>query len=243
MQEKIEAIVRQIVQQYLEDTFEEQKNSKRNRNELLILFEEHPNEISFQTWDAIRKLGEDYSVTICKPQDTEVPKALTAKQIILSKENLDEIREAMGKSSVVILANSPYSNLAKLSLSIDDTFVMWILITMQLDGKKIVILKDSFHLTGTQMVTAPHQLTHRIQHYIRNLQQENVQFLYADQLEPWLNSFFEESKEKRPIVLAKHIEQVAQEGKKMLEIPKNSLMSPMSKDYAKELGVSIKQKE
>ncbi|MEQ6376744.1 hypothetical protein RZN25_07915 [Bacillaceae bacterium S4-13-56] len=242
MQEKIETLVRQVVAEFLQN--ESQKSGTPvKKYPVFILIDQQPDEVPSAVWEKIQKLDEHYHITVCTPSSITIPASLTDTHLILSEDHLSNIKNALRKSELLILANSQYSHLAKLALTIDDTLGMWILIQTQLNGKKIVMLKDSLTSTGSQVVTAPHQVSDRVQSYIRQLQQERISFVTLKQLGQWLDSFFEESSPPRHTVLAKHIQQVANDGERILEVPEDSLITPMSKDLARELGVSIKQKE
>jgi hypothetical protein len=240
VRETIEEVVQQVVLDYF--------NRKSNRiqqvvRKVMILIDDHPVPINDSALEMVNQLAKHYSLTLCIPKNIKNSENSHVKQIELNPDNLAEIKKHMNETDLFILANPQYSNLAKLALSIDDTLGMWMTLQMQLDGKKIVFVKDFIHHTGTKKITSPHSLNNRIQTYIRQLRSENVYFIQGIKLEKWLSSYFEESKPKRHIVLAKHIKEVAEEGKRELIIPENSLITPACKEYAKEMGVVIKQKE
>lgn len=242
MQEKIESLVRQLVTELLQDKSQE-KVIPTKKYSVFILLDQQPDEVFTDVWQTIHKLDERYHMTVCTANNISVPSTITANHLLLSVDQLSNIKEALEKSELLILANPQYSHLAKLALTMDDTLGMWVLIQTQLNGKKIVLVKDILTSTGTQIVTAPHQVSNRVNSYIRQLQQERISFVTLDQLSQWLDSFFVETSPLRHTVLAKHIQQLANDGKRILEVPKDSLVTPMCRDLSRELGVSIKQKE
>lgn len=241
MKDKIEAIVRQVVIDYYNSKVTLPISTRSDH--LFILLDEHATSDFPSIEELLRTLSNQYDLTICTPKDFPLDQEIDCKHLHLIQENLDEIKQEMDRASLLILANSHYSNLAKLALSIDDTLGMWIILQMQLDGKKIVFAEDSLMRKGTQKVTAPHSVNDRIQTYIRQLRQEKVHFVSLAKMAKWLASYFENESTNNHVVLAKHIKEAADEGDQTLIVPKGSLITPMCKDYAKELGIRIKQKE
>ncbi len=239
MKENIESIVRQVVMKY----FQEQL-SKEKRKEIFIFLEENDCIPPKTIWEVVSALSQKYSITICMAQSWVVPQHLEYKKcVVLKEENLEIIKKMVDDSELLFLPAASFSTLAKLALTIDDRIDLQILIQSQLDGRRIVVAKDSFIPKGTQRITIPHSIQQRLQSYMNILREDKVSIITLENAPNWIESYFENVTYGRPIVLAKHVEEVSKEGIKELLVPKNSLITPMGKEYAKNLGISLKQKE
>lgn len=243
MKETIEEIVRQVLQEYLKQQTIAQKPPN---HKLFILVDHQPtgDNITEEVWSVIQSLSHHYQITVCAPKSYKIKtESLTCKSIILCKNYIEEIKQEIEETDALLLLNTTYAHLAKLALSIDDTLGIWITIQVQLEGKKVVLVTDQLNVKGTKKVTTPHTVDKRIQSYLRQLQEDRIQLVSLAKLQNWLDSYFENGVETRHVVLAKHIEDVVHDGGNELIVPKNSLITPMCKDFAREMGVSIKQKE
>ncbi|WP_345290051.1 hypothetical protein, partial [Streptomyces gulbargensis] len=178
-------------------------------NSLLIVLESHNNQDRAQILDAVKILSIKYETTICY-SDVWSPyfKDLgNQKKIPLQDQNLEEIKTSMQKADVLFLANPSYASIAKLALLIDDTLEMWIAIQMQLNGKKVVLAKDYCFPRGTQNITMPHSVSRKLQNYLKQLREGQIELIMLGDMSSWLDTYFEEDlSQNRPVVLAKHIE-------------------------------------
>ncbi|WP_442597246.1 hypothetical protein [Neobacillus sp. D3-1R] len=240
MKEKIESIVRRMVMDYLN----KEKKSPKNKR-LLIILDEQRTLDKGDVWIKLKAIADTYQVTLLVTNSwTSIPEEIgNVKTVPLHEDHLEEIMNEMQKSDILLYATASYSTLAKLSLTMDEGFPLWITIQMQMDGKQIILASDYLTPKGTQNITAPFTVTRRIQTYIRQVREDKVQVLALSSIRKWLESYFNSVTESRHVVLAKHIEEAAKMGESQLVVPKNSLITPMCKDYARELGVLIKQKE
>jgi hypothetical protein len=240
VKDKIELLVRKIVMDYLS----KDKKSSSNK-QLLVILDDQPIIKINDVWNDIKTIASNYNTTILVSEKwTNVPEDLKfVTAIPLDDEHLDQIQAEMQKADVLLYATAGYSTLGKLSLTLDDNLSMWITIQMQLNGKQIVLAKDQLIQKGTQKITTPFTVAKRIQTYIRTLREDRVHLVTLATATKWLDSYFDSFTENRHVVLAKHIEEAANHGETQLMVPKNSLITPMCKDYARELGVQILQKE
>jgi hypothetical protein len=240
VKDKIELLVRKMVMDYLN----KDKKTPRNR-QLLVILDDQPVMKTNDLWNEIKTIASNYQTTILASEKwTNVPDDMKfVTTVPLEEEHLDKIQEEMQKADVLLYATASYSTLGKLSLTLDDNMSMWVTIQMQLNGKQIVLANDHFIQKGTQKITTPFTVAKRIQSYIRTLREDKVQVVTLETACKWLDSYFDSFTENRHVVLAKHIEEAAKLGESQLMIPKNSLITPMCKDYARELGVKILQKE
>jgi hypothetical protein len=240
MKEKIEMIVRKMVMDY----FNKEKNPPKNK-QLLVILDQQPAMDTKLIWEEIKAIASKFNTSILVDGKwTNVPEELNfVKCIPLDENHQEEWKEEMDRADVLLYATASHSTLAKLSMTMDDSLSMWVTIQMQLDGKSIILAKDFLQKNGTQLITTPYSVYKRIESYIRQLREDKVQLLTLSNVAKWLDSYFDSFTETRHVVLAKHIEEAASLGKSVLFVPKNSLITPMCKDYARELGVKISQKE
>jgi hypothetical protein len=240
VKDKIELLVRKMVMDYLN----KDKKSPRNK-QLLLILDDQPAIKTSGVWNDIKTIASNYNTTILVSEKwTDVPDDIRfVTTVPLEEEYLDKIQEEMQKADVLLYATASYSTLGKLSLTLDDNLSMWVTIQMQLNGKQILLANDHFIQKGTQKITTPFTVAKRIQSYIRTLREDKVHVVSLTTVCKWLDSYFDSFIENRHVVLAKHIEEAAKLGESELTVPKNSLITPMCKDYARELGVKILQKE
>lgn len=240
VKEKIELLVRKMVMEYLN----KDKKSPKNKHLLIILDDQRLINRS-DVWTEMKAIADNYQITLLLSEGwVNVPEELSnIKCIPLHENHIEEIVKEMQKSDVLLYATASYSTLAKLSLTMDEGLSLWITIQMQMNGKQILLANDHLIPKGTQKITTPFTVRKRIQTYIRQLREDKVQLLSLSSTSKWLDSYFDSFTESRHVVLAKHIEEAANLGESQLIVPKNSLITPMCKDYARELGVLIKQKE
>lgn len=240
MEDNIEKLVRKVVMEYLKKDIALQTNKH-----LLVILDDHPTIQTKEVLNEIDSISSNYNTTILISDKWKsvIEEMKCVKSVPLNETYMEEIKQEMQKADVLLFATASYSTLAKLSLSMDDSLSMWITIQMQMDGKQIVLSKDHLIQKGTQKITAPFTVSKRIQTYIRQLREDKVQLVHLSHTSKWLDSYFDSNIESRHVVLAKHIEEAAKQGESQLIVPKNSLITPMCKDYARELGVLIKQKE
>jgi hypothetical protein len=240
VKEKIEMLVRKMVMEYLN----KDKKSPKNQ-QVLIILDDQPIIQRDDIWTKLKTIAAHYKTTLLITDSwSNVPEDLKhVKYVPLHEGHMEEIAEEMQKANVLLHATASYSTLAKLSLSIDDCLSMWVTVQMQMDGKQILLASDQLNQKGTQKITTPFTVSKRIQAYIRQLREDKVQLMSLSTACKSLDSYFDSFTESRHVVLAKHIEDVAKLGESELIVPKNSLITPMCKDYARELGVVIKQKE
>lgn len=242
MKEKIELLVRKVVMELLNKEKEEMTDKQ-----VLIILDDHPDTYfnRADVWEQLKGISHHYQTTIFHTDKWgELPEDVKhIKMIPLRDENLDQIKAEIQNADVLFYATAGYSTLSKLSLTIDDNLPMWITIQMQLNGKKLLLANDFFSQKGTQKVTVPFTVSKRLNGYLRTLREDKVQVLAMANARKWLDSYFDSFAGRRHVVLAKHIEEAAKLGESELIVPKNSLITPMCKDYARELGIRIRQKE
>ncbi|MHC0037031.1 hypothetical protein [Pseudoneobacillus sp. C159] len=240
MKEKIEMIVRKVVMDY----FNKEKNSPKHK-QVLVILDQQPAMDADVIWKKLKSISSHFNTTILVTEKwTKVPDDINfVKQIPLNEDHLVDIGAEMVRADVLLYATANHSTLAKLAMTMDDSLSLWITIQMQFDGKPIILAKDFLQKSGTKLITTPFSVSKRIDTYISQLRDDKVQLLPLANVSKWLDSYFDSFTDKRHVVLVKHIEAAASLGKSELVVPKNSLITPMCKDFARELGVKISQKE
>lgn len=235
MRAKIEAIVRQVVQSYLHAT-----SSKINQRKLFIVLD-YESPTPFLVWEKLKSISSKHKITLClSDRWNDVPDGISFEQALQLKEtNRVTIKEAMQQADILLFPTACYSLLSKLALTIDDDLTLWIAIQMQLDGKHIIIASDQLEHKGIRHLTAPATVVKRIQAYERQIQADGVSTVSLSNIEQWLASSSRIKTNKRPLILARHIEEMANEGEKELTVPEQSLITPMGRDKARELGITI----
>jgi hypothetical protein len=237
MRAKIEAIVRQVVQNYLQAT-----SSKISQRKLFIVLD-YESPTPDLVWEKIKSISSRHKITLClSDRWMDVPDRIIFNQVIqLNQANRDRIKEAMQQTDIVLFPTASYSLLSKLALTIDDELALWIAIQMQLDGKDIIIASDQIEHRGIRHISAPATVLKRIQGYIRQVQTDGVVTGSLDKIEQWLESSSRFKAKKPPLILARHMEEIANAGEKELTVPEQSLITPMGRDKARELGITIKK--
>jgi hypothetical protein len=234
---KIEAIVREVVMNY----FKEQ--SGQHKKLLILLDYETPNQDA--VWRIVEKLSNTFEVTLSvSEQWTKVPSSIKASQVIrLEDLTIEDMSNLAESTDVLFLPTISYGFLAKLAMTIDDEKALSLCIHCQLEGKKLIVAKDALMRKGEQKLLTPHSIQERVATYTNQLVKDGVSVLKLKDVEKWLHQNIDALQVKRPVLLAKHIEEMAEEGEKQVQLSTNTVISPLGKDMARELGISIKVKE
>lgn len=239
MKAEIEQIVREVVMNFFKN-----KRIEKKPNKIFVLLEENTILPTDSVWEIVYLLSQKYSVTICKTLDWEVPTHIKYFDcVIVEKENFELIKKRINESDLLFLPVPSFSTLAKLALTIDDNLILRIVIQAQLDGSRIIVANDSFKPKGTQKVTIPYKVNKRLESYMNTLREDRISIVTLENALNWIDSYFETDTINRPIILAKHIDEFSKEKLTELVVPKNSMITPMAKEQAKNLGISIKKKE
>ncbi|OZM58308.1 hypothetical protein CIB95_01685 [Lottiidibacillus patelloidae] len=237
MKNKIEAIVREVVLNYFKE-----KNGQHKKL-LILLNYETPNQN--EVWDLVGTLSKTYDVTLCVSEKwTTVPNTINVAEVIAIDGLTDQTMTEMASNvDALFLPTISYGFLAKLAMTIDDEKALALCIHFQLVGKKLIVAKDAIARKGEQKLLMPHSIQERISTYISQLVKDGVSVLKMKEVEKWLQQNVDAIQVKKPVLLAKHIVEIAEEGDNELQLSKNTVISPLGKDMARELGISLKMKE
>lgn len=163
--------------------------------------------------------------------------------LLLDDLTLDQINEAIKLSEVLVFLTPTYSLITRLALTMDDDLQAKVAIQYQLRGRPIVLVNDFLELSVSQQLEAPHPVQNRIQTYIRQIQQERVSWVPMNKLSRTLEQQLRTSRERQPVVLARHIEQASRNGTKVIIVPSSSLITPMAKDVSRDLSIKIEKRD
>lgn len=240
MKQYIESIVRQSIIDY----YHSKSTKDSNKKYMLVLLESY-SPTPAKIWETIQALSTKYKITLCVSEHwINIPDNIRYDELIqLDRKNMAQLKSITERADLLFIPNSTYALIAKLAMIIDENLALWVTIQMLLNGKSILISTDSIKLKGMQKLTTPYSVNENIQRYIRQLQNYHVHLIPLSKVNEWLNSFNKNQFNKKHIVLAKHVQEIANEGEEELLVPKNSLITPMCKDMARELGVTLKIKE
>jgi hypothetical protein len=188
--------------------------------------------------ESIQPLLESYNCTTILSKEWQG----TMGGCSLEDMNLDQLKELVEKSALLVIPAASYSHLAKLAQTIDDEKAVWLAIQFQLKGKPIIVANNQTVLTVEQQILTPHTVQARIQSYIKQIQADQVKWVPLTKLFKTVEEQLKAYEEKKSLILAKHIEQAYREGMKELSVPANSQITPSAKDAARELKIEIKAK-
>lgn len=131
--------------------------------------------------------------------------------------------------------------LAKLSMLLDDTNSIWIVLQMLLKGKKVLLGNNVFKQNKVANIWHNSSLETKVQSYIKDLKQDGVYFCSMKQATEVISKLLKKHQNKKPLLLAKHIEEIAHTEQQEITVPHNSIITPMAIDAAKQLRVAIKK--
>lgn len=230
--EKIRNLVRKVVEAYIM----EQQKARQSIAILLSYPSLHPSVVL----KAITPLIQNYNVTFFLSKEWQSEFSRNSYCVIdeMSKQELKEISE---KTSILVVPVVSYSFLSKLALTMDDVLPVWLAIQYQLEGKPLVISNHQIELNVYQQIHAPHSVQDRIQAYIRQLQADKVKWVPLESLEKTVEEVWKSYKEKKSLILVKHVETVFREGLTEIVVPKSSQVTPAAKELAKELKIHIRK--
>ncbi|MCD8510739.1 MAG: hypothetical protein LRY73_13280 [Bacillus sp. (in: Bacteria)] len=236
--------VKSLVQQALREILDSQKTSKE-KEKLLVLLVYHSSKRE-ELWEHIRKLAMSHSISLLYGEKwREIPEDIKELVEAVDVATIDEetARVAMNAVNALYVPVVSHGLLTKLALTIDDDFPSWLAIQMQLEGKEVIFASDNISYRSYQRFSIKPSVEKRIASYVRQVQKDGVHVLPMAKAERKLASLVAKFHGKRPLVLARHVEELSRSGERELVLPKRSLITPMGRDAARELGITIKHVE
>ena len=160
----------------------------------------------------------------------------------LNQADHSELEKLWNSTDLLILPVASFQLVSKLALMVNDDRTAHTAIQFQLLGKPIVIANNEVELGVYQQILAPHSVLEKLQAYLRTTQKDQVKWVPLKQLLRTAKEQHQQYKEKQPLIMAKHIEHAARENVKTITVPKESKITPVAKDIAREMKIQI-QKE
>ncbi|NMH72104.1 hypothetical protein HF078_03350 [Bacillus sp. RO2] len=236
VQEKVKELVRQAVKAYMSD---QGKGDKKPTITVLLNYHSSNPELILK---AVTEINQSFAVKLVASKDWE--EQLDGEQDVLSLDqaNHRELEQLWNTTDLLILPVASFQLVSKLALMMDDDSTSHTAIQFQLLGKPIVIANNEVELGVYQQILAPHSVQEKLQGYLRTTQKDQVKWVPLNQLLRTANEQLHHYKEKQPLILAKHIEHAARENVKTITVPKESKITPVAKDMAREFKIQI-QKE
>ena len=235
MREKITSLVQQALSEFLSRTTNE--TERRNILVLLVYQSSEPNVV----WENLRLLSEKHQLTLYTSKHWSIPENLSFTKVVDLKGAEEEaLFELVDENDLLYIPTVSYGLITKLALTIDDDLPSWLGIQMQFAGKEILIADDNLHVRKGRNFFVKPSIEKRIKSYYRGLHQDGVSIHPMKKTVQKIDSVFANSVKKRPVILAKHMEDLARSGENAVVIPRGSILTPMAKDAARELGIKLK---
>ncbi|PYZ96491.1 hypothetical protein CR205_12280 [Alteribacter lacisalsi] len=231
MREQIAALVQEAVK----DFFRGSGQKARRRNVLVLLDYESLNPA--QVHAHLKALTAQHNVTMYAGESwrQSFPEARA-----LEEAGRKELTEAAEAEEVVYIPVASHGFLAKLALTIDDEPIAETAIALQLAGRTFLVADDDLVLRSYRRLFARPAVEKRITGYMRQAREDGAVFTNLDKAVQRLGAM-KPHEPKRPLVLASHVEEAERNGETELVVPEKTLVTPMGRDRARELGVAIRK--
>lgn len=236
--EQIKAIVEAVVHEYF--------SRKKSTPKLFVLLVGRANSTEQESVRQILKelvlINEESTIATCSIWHQAVESLKGCRHIkldALEGEQEEQLVSHVEKADLLVLPHLTRSMLAKLSLSIDDTLPAWLVVQAQLKGKRIVIATDHVEGNLEQWLSIPKALEEKAVGYRQQLQRDGVKLTSLKNLPVVIQEQGIEGPKKRPILLAKHVDRLAERGVPYAELPDRTLITPLARDRSKELKIKL----
>lgn len=228
--------VKMLVQQAVEAYLKEQNQVEQTKSIAVLL-----NYQSVQpklVLEAVSLLFNSYDITLIVSKDW-TPFFKDRSYYLLEDLSQQELKGIVERTSLLVVPAASYQFVSKLALTMDDEIAVWLSIQYQLDGKPIIAANNHIELNAYQQILAPHSVQERLQSYIRQIQADQVKWVPLSKLNNAVTDEWNRYKEKKPLILEKHIQTAHRDGLSEIVLPGKSQVTPAAKDLAKELKIQI----
>lgn len=235
------ARVTQVVRQTIEAYLQEKVNLDKSHYEIAILLTGESNSKE-SVWRYIDDLSKNISFVLAvdKKWSEKAENFVNGRSVNIEEVDQYELLNHFEKMKLIYLPVVNYNLLAKVALTLDDDLLSWLVIQMQLKGKKIIFANDL--IQPQSHVFAPTSVKKRIYTYTKEVKQDGIHLLPQLKVtERLLRSIIKQP--NIPLLLEKHVEAVYRNGAKEITIDNESLITPLGKDRAHELGITIERGE
>ncbi|UCZ52767.1 hypothetical protein LGQ02_18590 [Bacillus shivajii] len=238
MREKIKSLVQQAVTDFLKS-----KENEERREVIVLLHYESMNPKA--VIEHVKALSLEQNVTlIFSEQWNEFRESLNFASVVTAEgAKKRDFAALIEGADLLYVPTISHGLLAKVALTIDDDLPAWFTIQTQLAGKGIIFAQDELHEKRYRPFFAKSSVEKRVKSYVRQIQTEGVHLFSMDKVAQYIERVAVKQENIRPLVLAEHIEELSRNGETELVLPKKSIVTPMGKDAARELGITIKEAE
>ncbi|UAL47357.1 hypothetical protein K7887_21340 [Sutcliffiella horikoshii] len=236
VKEKVKELVRQAVEAYMSEQDNEEKKPA-----ITVLLNYHSSNPGL-ILKAVTEIKESFAVKLVASKDWVELLEGDEDVLPLSQADHSELEKLWNSTDLLILPVASFQLVSKLALMVNDDRTAHTAIQFQLLGKPIVIANNEVELGVYQQILAPHSVQEKLQAYLRTTQKDQVKWVPLKQLLRTAKEQHQQYKEKQPLIMAKHIEHAARENVKTITVPKESKITPVAKDIAREMKIQI-QKE
>ena len=236
VKEKVKELVRQAVEAYMSEQDNEEKNPA-----ITVLLNYHSSNPGL-ILKAVTEIKESFAVKLVASKDWVERLEGDEDVLPLNQADHSELEKLWNSTDLLILPVASFQLVSKLALMVNDDRTAHTAIQFQLLGKPIVIANNEVELGVYQQILAPHSIQEKLQAYLRTTQKDQVKWVPLKQLLRTAKEQHQQYKEKQPLIMAKHIEHAARENVKTITVPKESKITPVAKDIAREMKIQI-QKE
>lgn len=232
MREKIKELVQQALNDWL--------HTKQTDHKHILILLAYESINSNSVIQNIKEISTRHKVTLCLSNEwkSDHQEALTNTNLIhLEDCSKEKLHQVLDQVDLLYVPTISHGLIAKISLLIDDDIPSWIALQTQLGGKDIIIANDQMPSKGSSIFLVKPSIERRIQNYWRQIREDGIHVIPINKVQQKIANI----NQKKPVVLAKHIEKISIQGEKELTLPMGSILTPMGKDVAKELGITVKR--
>ncbi|MGM8211297.1 hypothetical protein ACLIBH_00740 [Virgibacillus sp. W0430] len=231
MRDYVVSIVKQTIHEFL------QQDRSNRAEQILVLL---PEESSIYDMQHLNQLAATYNLTLAVTNEDFQPDE-NVPVINVARVAENERKLLVNEFDLLYVPTISHGFLAKLSLLIDDTKPIWLTLHMLLEGKPVILGQDQIIRKRSSLFFPKPSIEKKVQNYMKQLMGDGVTFCSQNKVAAKISSVLAKEKNRRPLVLAKHIEELVRDGEKEVTIPAQSIVTPMAKDAARELGMAIKK--
>lgn len=226
-----------LVQQTLNEIY-----GKEHRKSHVLIVMTNSRGHTQDVWRHIEALANQFQITLLVSKREEEQLASWNVGEVKFVEEMTEVdfRQVIRMIDLLYCPVISRDFLAKLSLLIDDSQPVWLALEMLQVGKEVLLGTDAIEKSWHMQFWQTSFVQRRVQSYIKELRKDGVHFCSMKQAAKIIRKRIRKPHERRPLLLARHIEEAANAGKKEILIPKNCLITPMAKDAIRELQIAIR---